>query len=63
MSWDEAPDNATRDLTQTAWVIAWREHLCDLEAFYDDPADRIEALAVVAYDVEIATIAEEAECE
>ena len=63
MSAITAPPDATRDLTDTSWVIIWREHLADLETFYDDPIDRVEALAIVAYDVEIATIQEENECE
>jgi len=53
------PAGATMDLTDTAWIHHWREHLCAIEDAYDTDAERIEALAIVEYDAQVATEAEE----
>jgi hypothetical protein len=56
------PDcEADFDLAETGWIVAWREHLADLETAYPCPKARIEALAVVLYDAQVATEAEETE--
>ena len=52
------PPGASMDLTGRVWVIQWRDHLCSLEDAFETSAERLEALAIVEYDAQVAQEAE-----